>query len=180
MKKTIIIQGSPRRNGNAERACRYINEGIAGQFSVTLLNLYEKHVERCRGCRICMKNKGCAITNDDFASLWSKIIESDVILQAAPVYWYSPPGLMKDFIDRTHAVLPIRDCLAGKTGFIVTVAADAGFEYSERIMASWIEYYGGTVDKKIRLWARESDDLEKLPSNISAMDEMIETLKQVG
>ena len=177
MKKLLIIQGSPRKNGNTEFACRYVADRLGGTFEVSFVNLYDLDIHRCTGCRACMKQGCCVITEDDFPALWRKVEETDRIVLAAPVYWYAPPGLMKDFIDRTHTAFRDSGHLSGKTACLITVAADSGFETCETIMASWLGYYGTAVEKKLRLIAREAGDLAKKAANLKQLDELVDSLK---
>ena len=178
--KAVIIQGSPREGGNTEFACRHIAKGLQQRFAVSLVNLRALHIRKCLGCQACLRagNKGCRIDDDDFASLWEQIRESDIVIQAAPVYWYSPPGLMKDFIDRTLSAFRDEKCLAGKKGAIVTVATWDGFEHCEEILAIWAAHYGVDIRTKVRLRAERPGDLEGNAKALSQLDELIEEMLQ--
>ena len=180
MKTAVIIQGSPRKGGNTEYACRYIANGLEKHFTVSLANLYDLNIRKCLGCQECLRTgEGCVIDDDDFASLWQQIKQSDIIIQAAPVYWWSPPGIMKDFIDRTlftHRANRDKKCLAGKKGVIITVAAGGGFECCEDILTIWAGHYGVDIQKKIRLRAEHKGDLEKNLKALSQLDELIDEI----
>ena len=167
-----IIQGSPRRRGNTESAVRRLVEHLDGGTEVSLVTLAELRVSRCIGCRRCISEGICAIADDDFPRLWGAIRLTDVIVQACPVYWHSPPGLMKDFIDRTHSTYPDRGYLRGKRAYHLVVAADSGFETCETIMGSWITSYGGKVSGTARLLARDLGELEARPENLRRIEEM--------
>ena len=181
MKTVVIIQGSPRKGGNTEYACRYIANSLEKRFAVSLANLYDMNIRKCLGCQECLRTgKGCVIDDDDFAGLWKQIKQSDIIIQAAPVYWWSPPGLMKDFIDRTLAAYKDEKCLAGKKGAIITVATSDGFERCEEILAVWAEHYGVDIQKKIRLRAEHKGDVEKSLKALSQLDELIDEIIEYG
>jgi hypothetical protein len=82
---------------------------------------------------------------------------------------------MKDFIDRTHtAYAGATGQLAGKDGYLVTLAADSGFETADEIAASWFRWYGGAIRGGVHLLAREKDDLKSRPGEIAKLDTLID------
>lgn len=174
--RVAIIQGSPRPKGNTEQAARYLAGKLEAACTVSVMNLPACRVRRCIGCRRCMADGVCAIRDDDFPALWEDILQAKVIVQACPVYWLAPPGIMKDFIDRTHTCYRNRQTLVGKRGYLVTVAADSGFETCEAIMGSWVTAYGCTIEGSARLLARECGDLERRAENLRDLDGMAEAI----
>ena len=174
-RRAIIIQGSPRRNGNTDRACRYVAERIRASIDTTVVDLFDLRIERCRGCRECMRLLDCVI-RDDFTELWREIGRCDIIVQGAPVYWYAPPGIMKDFIDRTHATYALKRGLEHVRAYLITVAADSGFENTETVMSSWITAYGGKIEGRARIIARETGDLERRAENLRSLDRIVEAV----
>ncbi len=177
-RRVVIIQGSPRAGGNTEAACRYVEQRIRDSMDVRLVNLHEMDIGRCTGCRKCMDLGDCVL-RDDFTRLWEDVRGREVIVQAAPVYWYAPPGLMKDFIDRTHATFTTRNSLSGATGHLITVAADSGFETTEQAMSSWIIAYGGRVGERVRILARDLGELEGREENFRALDVLVDAILRV-
>jgi multimeric flavodoxin WrbA len=158
------ISGSPRKNGNTDIAVKFVLEKLEMLTSqkVEFVRICDLKIKSCLGCRACMRNMECAIRDDDFYPLWNKIVRSDLIIIGAPVYWYSPPGIMKDFIDRTHAWYACPQKFpAGKKMGLISIATDSGFEVHEEIMTCWACYYGIDVTDKVRLLAREKGDLER-------------------
>jgi multimeric flavodoxin WrbA len=105
-----------------------------------------------------------------------------VLVIVCPVFWQSPPGAMKDFIDRSHGVYAHRaKPFAGKQAAIVSVATDGGFETQERILTGWLRYYGARIVGKVRLLARERGDLVKSPSELRKLDSLVRRIrKRVG
>jgi multimeric flavodoxin WrbA len=158
------ISGSPRKNGNTDAAVIFILKKLEMLTSrkTEFIRICDLEIKPCLGCRACMRNMECAIREDDFYPLWNKIVSSDLVIIGAPVYWYSPPGPVKDFIDRTHAwyACPQKFPVGKKMG-LISIAADSGFETHEEIMAVWANYYGIEVIDKVRILAREKGDLGK-------------------
>ena len=175
-RRVAIIQGSPRAGGNTEAACRYVEERVKESADTRLVTLREMHIEGCRGCRKCMEIDDCVI-RDDFDELWRDLRSVDVIIQAAPVYWYAPPGVMKDFIDRTHATYTTKNSLEGSIGHLITIAADSGFPNTEQVMSSWITAYGGTIGERARILARDLGELGARGENLDALDALVQAVR---
>ena len=64
-----------------------------------------KNINYCLGCRACKLNKGICIHKDDMTEILDKIISSNIIVFASPVYFYSFNAQMKAIMDRTYAKL---------------------------------------------------------------------------
>lgn len=100
MKKILGIIGSPRKKGNTDILVSKILEGAKSQDAETAsIYLGDLDIQECNGCHVCWKGKLCC-KHDDMNAIYSKIIESDVIVFGTPVYWYGPTALMKSVIDR--------------------------------------------------------------------------------
>jgi multimeric flavodoxin WrbA len=103
-KKILILSSSPRKGGNSDLLCDEINKGIkeTGHYAEKI-SLREKEINYCTGCASCVNgNKGCS-QKDDMNEILEKMISSDVIVMATPVYFYTMCAQMKTLIDRTCA-----------------------------------------------------------------------------
>lgn len=158
------ISGSPREGGNTDVAVREaLRQSLTHgpPVETELIRVADHSVLPCSGCRQCMELGRCIIDDDDFDGLWERVIRADALVIGAPVYWFAPPGPMKDFIDRTHGPFAVGGgtLLADKPVLVLSVAADSGFDPHEAVMTSWLGYYGATVVDRVRLYARETGDL---------------------
>lgn len=95
--------GSPRKKGNTyELVKAFMEELERNNKQCDLLWLYDKDIKACIACRSCQKDWeifGCSI-KDDGQEIFDKILESDVIILATPIYsWYCTPP-MKSTLDR--------------------------------------------------------------------------------
>lgn len=173
--KCLIIAGSPRSGGNTDFCAHYIHEGLSnsGINELDLLHLYDVDVGRCIGCRECMRQNRCVIEGDDLDEVMNRVFAADMIIAVAPVYWNAPPGIMKDFIDRTHGWYAHTLPLQGQKACIVSPAADSGWEPHESVMASWLKCYGAKVCEMVRITAREKGDVEKNDAEKMKLDELI-------
>ncbi len=96
----IAVVASARRKGLVSAMAQRVLDGAAGTgHQVELVNLYDYHLEYCRGCWACRREGRC-ILQDDFNMLFDKVVAADALVLAAPVYWCNVPGVMKTFFDR--------------------------------------------------------------------------------
>lgn len=180
MTRAICIMGSPRPGGNSDVAATRVCEGLRDAMDIELVRLREIELERCRGCRQCMRLGRCAIETDAFPELWQKLLRAHVLFQVLPVYWNAPPGLMKDFIDRTHTAYAGTGHMAGTLAYTVSVATLSGFETADAIAESWFVSYGGTVAGRAHLLACEKGDLRDRPRELAKLDRLIQDARAIA
>mgnify|MGYP005757406041 CR=1 FL=1 len=102
-KNVLIISSSPRKGGNSDVLCDQFAKGAEGAGNtVEKICLRDKKIDYCNGCSVCIKGKPCP-QKDDATEIIQKIIDSDVIVMATPVYFYTMSAQMKTLIDRTCA-----------------------------------------------------------------------------
>lgn len=119
--KVLAISSSPRKGGNSDILCDQFLKGARESGHETeKIRLAEKKLAPCNGCYGCRKSKVC-VHGDDMEGLLQKLIESDVIVLATPVYFYSMCAQMKIFIDRC---LPRYREITGKSFYLIVTAAD--------------------------------------------------------
>jgi len=73
--KVIVINGSPRKEGNTAILIQTVfNELIKQDIETELIQLSGKHIEGCKACWACHKNKNkqCVITDDFLTSVLQK------------------------------------------------------------------------------------------------------------
>jgi len=102
--KILILNSSPRKNGNTARLSSLIADSYAKStqtVDVEIINLADYTIHQCCGCRLCF-NKGEAFCpqKDDVLTLYYKMKEKDLLIWAFPVYVEDLNGLLKNFIDR--------------------------------------------------------------------------------
>lgn len=102
-KNVLIISSSPRKNGNSDVLCDQFAKGAKESGNtVEKICLKDKNINYCNGCGVCIKGKPCP-QKDDAAEMVQKMIDSDVIVMATPVYFYTMSAQMKTLIDRACA-----------------------------------------------------------------------------
>lgn len=96
------ISGSPRRHGNTEQLLDAFLEGahMAGGESDKVV-LKTLSYTPCRGCNACHKAGNC-ILDDDAPPLFERVLASDVIAVASPIYSMGITAELKGLIDRSQ------------------------------------------------------------------------------
>ena len=98
--KVLIINGSPRINGNSTKL---INE-IKSIFEKENVEIQEyqigpKAVRGCMACGYCHKNREC-VFKDDVNELSKSFEDSDGLIVVSPVYYGSANGSVISLLDR--------------------------------------------------------------------------------
>jgi multimeric flavodoxin WrbA len=126
--KIVIVNGSPRENGNSVRLAGEVARGARGNGAeVEVFNLHKLAINPCNACDACRKSgaKGC-IVKDDMQMLVPKLTAADAIVIASPVYWFSISAQTKLFIDRFYGMGEHPNhALKGKKMAVVLTYADA-------------------------------------------------------
>ena len=124
--KIIGILGSERKGGNTEVMLdAAMGEAQKHGIIVDMVPLRGKTIAPCDGCSGCAKTGKCVI-DDDAREILEKMTESDGIIWATPVYFWSMTGQTKTLMDRTYALLFPKLQLANKVGGLIAVAGNRG------------------------------------------------------
>ncbi|MCM8809585.1 MAG: flavodoxin family protein, partial [Candidatus Omnitrophica bacterium] len=103
--KISYFLGSPRKNGNTFKLLKLVDDKLKKiGYKTEIIYLIDKNIKGCIECFECQKVKdkpNCSI-NDDMQKLYEKILKSDCIILASPVFCWSFSWLLKSFIDRTY------------------------------------------------------------------------------
>lgn len=106
MKKIVILNGSPRRNGNTSALVKAFTQGAesAGN-TVTEFFLDSMEIHGCRGCFGGNSSQECpCVQKDDMSQIYPAVKESDVVVLATPLYYWNMSGQIRTAIDRLFAL----------------------------------------------------------------------------
>ena len=96
--KTLIINGSPRPDGNTAKLLEIAKENLVGE--IVELSAYYGNFAPCNDCRDCHKKIGCQI-KDDFNIITDD--DYDNIIIASPIYMGTLTPPMHAIISRFQA-----------------------------------------------------------------------------
>jgi multimeric flavodoxin WrbA len=95
--KTLIINGSPRKNGDTMSLINEMTKYLNGELK--LINTYYDKISPCIDCRYCWKNDGCSI-NDEMQEVYKLLNEVDNVILASPLYFSELTGQLLSFASR--------------------------------------------------------------------------------
>ena len=128
MKETLVILGSPRKNGNSATLA---NKAIAG--IVAAGGTYETYylsgmnIRPCQACNACReKAANKCVIDDDMQSIYPKLLKADALLLTSPIYMFNVSAQLKLFLDRCY---PVSQQLKGKrAGVVLTYEGDDEYD----------------------------------------------------
>jgi len=172
------LSGSPRAGGNTDMLVRRAIQAIGANTGqdVNFIRAADFSLKHCVGCRQCMTLGRCALEGDDLDQIMAYLFAAEIMVIGSPVYWHSPPGVMKDLMDRSHGWYTSRAIFAGKRAAIISVATDSGFESHEQAIESWLACYGAKVVHKARIYACEKGDVLQRPAELRKLEGVIRAL----
>lgn len=99
--KALLINGSPRRNGNtfialSEVANRLHENGIETE----IYWIGNKPVQGCIACNACVKKGFCVMGDGLYLDVLNKLKESDALIVGSPTYFGGPTGSLCALLDR--------------------------------------------------------------------------------
>ncbi|MDD7578488.1 MAG: flavodoxin family protein [Elusimicrobia bacterium] len=123
--KVLLINGSPRANGNtftalSEAAKALQNEGVETE----IVSIGAKAVQGCIACRKCAELGRCVFQDELYNSLREKLDGCDGIIIGSPVYYAGPNGSLCALLDRLFFSCGAK--LAYKPGASVAVCRRGG------------------------------------------------------
>ena len=98
--KVLLINGSPKANGNTARAISELESIFkANEIDTEIIHIGNKDIRGCTACLSCYKGGKCVI-DDVVNEVARKFEECDDMVVASPVYYASANGTLISFLDR--------------------------------------------------------------------------------
>lgn len=97
----VVINGSPK--GEESNTMALTREFLKGSkwTDAEIIDISKLNMRGCIGCFGCWsKTPGQCVIKDDMEDVLPKLIKADVVIWSFPLYYYSVPGDLKNFIDR--------------------------------------------------------------------------------
>ena len=107
--KITAFNGSPRgTKSNTGFMVNDLLEGASKEGAETeQVYLSEKSIGHCLGCFKCwIGTPGACVIRDNMSELLEKVMQSDIIIMATPLYVDGVSGILKNFMDR---LIPLAD-----------------------------------------------------------------------
>ncbi len=97
MKRTLIFNGSPRKNGDTAALLRVLRSELRGEVRVA--DCYRADISPCVDCRACRREKKCVL-QDEMQTLYPYIEACDNVVIASPIYYAELTGKLLDVASR--------------------------------------------------------------------------------
>ena len=109
--KIVLLQGSARKKGNTARVLSWVEEELNSLgHEVESIYLSNKNLNGCLGCARCKDvpkdatgKIGC-VQKDDIPDILGKMVTSQAVVCASPLYFWGVNAQLKAVIDRTYSL----------------------------------------------------------------------------
>lgn len=140
----IIIHGS-HRHGYHWCVVEHLKKNLVKLgLDVKVIDLSILRFEYCCGEQECQEGE-CIYKDDDFSILRKFLLQADGVYIVTPTYFNMPTAKLKNFIDRTNALLPELENRINRTIFGTWVSGEADLESIEcnrKLLESYAEVMG--------------------------------------
>jgi multimeric flavodoxin WrbA len=99
--KALLINGSPRANGNTHQALTEVaNQLKKHGIDSTIIWIGVKPVQGCISCHSCLKTGRCAFTDTVYNDVRTALEDADAVIVGSPTYYGGPNGSLCALLDR--------------------------------------------------------------------------------
>lgn len=159
--KTLIINGSPRKNGDTQALIDAFVSGLCGEYRMVSP---ADDISPCIDCRYCWSHDGCVL-QDTMQQIYAYLADCDAVVLASPVWFSSLSGpalnigsrLQTYFARKFFRHLP--STLKPKRGVILLVGGQPGTEVHPIANAKTILGLAGTAKEHITVITSMNTDV---------------------
>jgi FMN-dependent NADH-azoreductase len=146
MSNIIILNASPRKNGNTSALVKAFIEGAESSGNtVKEFYLQSMTIRGCMACMGCSRNADPCAQRDEMSSIYDAFKTCDVVVMASPVYFLGVAGPLKTTVDRLFAVFQkygFESCQ--RDSVLLMTSDDPTYETSVAWYRGFIESVGWT------------------------------------
>ncbi|MFC1669746.1 NAD(P)H-dependent oxidoreductase [Spirochaetota bacterium] len=181
------LQGSPRKNGNTSiLLSAFMDEAKKLGAQTRVIDVEDREIKPCIECLACDETGFCSI-KDNMDSINPLLWQADLIILAAPMFFYNVPAKCKALIDRSQTMwarkyrLKIEDPgRKHRLGFMLAVGATRGKNLFEGVNLT-AKYYYDAIGAKYAgyLGYREVEHAGDIKKHETAMDDIKEKANEL-
>ncbi len=180
-KKVVILNGSPRKNGNTSALVKAFTQGAeSAGHTVTEFFLGGMDIHGCKGCFGGHSSRECpCVQQDDMNKIYPAVKDSDVVVLSSPLYYWTMSGQIRTALDRLFALEEGDGNLLrgnGRGSVLLMAAEGHGFEDAMLYFDHLMEHLrwknlgkvlcGGVMDVGDAQGRKELDDARELGKSI--------------
>ncbi|UCF92288.1 MAG: flavodoxin family protein [Desulfobacterales bacterium] len=145
MQITTLL-GSAKKKGNTATVLGWVEDELKSRrHAVERIYLNDKSIKGCLGCAQCRENPDeiACVQIDDAIGIMERMISSDVVLFASPIYFWGFSAQIKALIDRGYALVTNyhkpghTSLMEGKRIGLLVTGADAYEENAEGLFTAF-------------------------------------------
>lgn len=158
MVKMVAVYGSPRRKGNTATLLKHAVQGARDVGAdVNEIVLRDLNISPCLEIYGCAKTGRCAI-QDDFQDVYDRLLASDGLILASPIFFYTVSAQVKILMDRCQSLwvkkywidkVQVGQWEPKRKGLFISVAATKGRRLFDGALLT-IRYFFDVLD--MTLW----------------------------
>ncbi len=123
--KTLLVNGSPRQNGNTKVALAEVAKTLEAEgIETEIFWIGTKSVRGCISCGKCRETGQCVFDDDAANSLAAKMAAANALVVGSPVYYGQPNGALLALLQRVCFSAP--SSVSGKPVATVAVCRRGG------------------------------------------------------
>jgi len=139
-KKIVVLNGSPRANGNTAALIDAFTAGaIEAGNTLKRFDIQQMNINPCLGClKGGADKKNPCTQNDAMGEIYPEYKDADILVLASPLYYWSFSAQLKMVVDRLFAVTEANAMKAPYKECIMLIAAA---EDSPESFAPMVDYF---------------------------------------
>lgn len=141
--KILILNGSPRKNGNTAAMTDAFAEGARESgHEVAIIPVGQKRIAGCLGCEYChTRGNGMCIQKDDEEEVYEALIDAEMLVLASPIYYFTFSAQLQAALHRTYAVgIPGK---VRQTALLLSSGSPDVYEPAiQQYLSSVVQFYG--------------------------------------
>ncbi len=145
--KVLGIVGSPRRGGNTQQVMEEFLQSCTEEgLQTEIILLADLNIRPCQECLFCKTNRKCKNDRDDFLPVYNKMLNSDAIVVASPVFFGSATAEITALLDRAgYLGIAMGRPFEKKVGGAIAVARRAGHNFTLMQLLHFFLYHGMVI-----------------------------------
>ncbi len=159
--KILVLNGSPRRNGNTETHIEAFKRGAEGSgHTVEVISVGHLQIRPCEVCEYCHELKGrkCRI-DDGMIQIYPSLKKADMVVFASPVHYFGFSAQLQAMISRIYCwhKLP-----ASKYALILSSGSPDVFDGVIGQYQHIVKYFGGRDEGILTVSGKDNKSEETL------------------
>lgn len=141
----VILNGSPRENGNTKTVLERIQVNLLENHNVEMLDVCTMKLSGCCACDGCKQNGGHCVCMDDSDMLIQKVVMADAVIFGTPVYWWGMSSQLKMVVDKFYSQDSQFQTMKKKVGIVAIGAnelADPQYRLINEQFSCIVKYLG--------------------------------------